>query len=147
MSKRIDVTGKSGATLSAKGSGLIYTKELGWLDLGHARGTDIRLLLNQFRSGEAGTKEYYRVSYRQQMSYRGTLFNTGRYVEWEVKKGRTRREIDSIALAMMMHTASLSSTGRPALAGLPTAGSAQRIWFLICWDFTRLSAPPITLIC
>ncbi|MDU5782106.1 MAG: hypothetical protein E6Z83_15070 [Pantoea sp.] len=107
MSKRIDVTGKSGATLSAKGSGLIYTKELGWLDLGHARGTDIRLLLNQFRSGEAGTKEYYRVSYRQQMSYRGTLFNTGRYVEWEVKKGRTRREIDSIALAMMMHTASL----------------------------------------
>jgi len=52
MSKRIDVTGKNGVTLSAKGSGLIYTKELGWLDLGHARGTDIRLLLNQFRSGE-----------------------------------------------------------------------------------------------
>lgn len=36
MSKRFDITDGSFAT--TKKQGLIYTEELGWIDLGHAQG-------------------------------------------------------------------------------------------------------------
>lgn len=43
MSKRTDILdGRQAATESY---GLVYTEVLGWIDLGHAQGTDIRALL------------------------------------------------------------------------------------------------------
>lgn len=43
MSKRIDIIdGKEAARVPY---GLVYTEVLGWIDLGHAQGTDIRNLL------------------------------------------------------------------------------------------------------
>ena len=83
--------------------GLLYSEVLGWLDMGHARGDDIRKLMAQFSSGEASGKPFYQVRYEQTMGL--SRFATGRFNAWEIKKGRTLREKQSIALAMMMSTA------------------------------------------
>ncbi|ELY2742604.1 hypothetical protein SMC28_003282 [Cronobacter turicensis] len=51
MSKREDIVdGRLSASLKY---GLIYTEVLGWIDLGHAQGNDIRKLLAQLEAGEA----------------------------------------------------------------------------------------------
>ncbi len=105
MSNRSDIIDKSRAILTRGASGLIYTEELGWIDLGHARGEDIENLLSQFRYGEVSGKDKYRISYKQKMVYKNYVFTTGRFAEWEVKRGRSRSEVESIALAIVMHTA------------------------------------------
>lgn len=122
MSKRSDITGNEGTFLSRTSRGLIYTQELGWLDLGHARGTDIAKLLEQFRRGESGIKSYYRISYRQTMVYKKPVFTTGRFVEWEVKRGRSCSEIASIALAIMMHTAYMFETWQTHFSWVTDSG-------------------------
>jgi len=83
--------------------GLLYSGVLGWLDMGHARGDDVRKLMAQFTTGEAGSESYYRVRYEQTMGI--SRFATGRFNAWEIKKGRTLKERQCIALAMMMSTA------------------------------------------
>jgi len=83
--------------------GLLYSEVLGWLDMGHARGDDIRELMAQFATGEASGKPYYLVRYEQTMGM--SRFNTGRFNAWEIKKGRTLTERRSIALTIMMNTA------------------------------------------
>lgn len=42
MSKRMDIT--DGMFATTKNYGLVYTEELGWIDLGHAQGNDARVL-------------------------------------------------------------------------------------------------------
>ncbi|MEH4804695.1 hypothetical protein PO350_16120 [Escherichia coli] len=42
MSKRNDIT--DGIFATTKKYGLVYTEELGWIDLGHAQGQDARIL-------------------------------------------------------------------------------------------------------
>lgn len=86
-------------------TGLIYTRVLGWVDLGHALGRDIQDLLAQFQQGECSSANYYPVTCEQRMRTR--FLATGRYIRWNIKKGRTLDEIYSIALAMMMRTACL----------------------------------------
>ncbi|MEX9251693.1 hypothetical protein [Pseudenterobacter timonensis] len=39
--------------------GLIYTEVLGWIDLGHAQGKDIKKLLWNINAGESSGREYY----------------------------------------------------------------------------------------
>lgn len=65
--------------------GLLYSDVLGWLDMGHARGDDVRQLMAQFSTGEAGNESYYRVRYEQTMGI--SRFTTGRFNVWEIKKG------------------------------------------------------------
>lgn len=61
MSKRSDIIdGKIAARVPY---GLVYTEVLGWIDLGHAQGTDIRALLRSIDSGESSGKECYDVTY------------------------------------------------------------------------------------
>jgi hypothetical protein len=43
--------------------GLVYTEVPGWIDLGHAQGTDIRILLRNLDCGESSGKEQYDVTY------------------------------------------------------------------------------------
>lgn len=83
--------------------GMIYSEVLGWLDMGHARGDDIRNLMMQFSTGESARQPWYPVRYEQTMGI--GRFSTGRFNVWEIKKGRNLRERQSIALAMMMSTA------------------------------------------
>ncbi|QKJ85271.1 hypothetical protein PMPD1_0290 [Paramixta manurensis] len=103
MSKRIDIIDPTIYTPNSRG--LIYTEVLGWIDLGHALGNDIRDILFQFQKGEATGSHYYLIHYEQTM--RNRYFGTGRHIRWNIKRGRSLSERHSIALAMMMQTASL----------------------------------------
>lgn len=104
MSKREDILDTS--RISSENGlkyGLVYSEVLGWIDMGHAQGDDIRSLMHLFSSGESSGKPYYPVRYEQTMRlYR---FATGRFNVWHIKKGRSLSEQRSIALAMMMNTA------------------------------------------
>ncbi|MFE8102520.1 hypothetical protein RBA71_13635 [Brenneria goodwinii] len=104
MSKRSEVIEPCDWTSNRK-TGLVYSNVLGWIDIGHAQGTDIISLLAEFRTGEAGKADYYQIDYTQKMHAFSKRFGTGKYVKWEIKKGRTVNEIHSIALGMMMMTA------------------------------------------
>ncbi|AVJ19257.1 hypothetical protein HF675_03440 [Serratia sp. JUb9] len=99
MSKRSEII--DGYKASTANRGLIYTEVLGWIDLGHARGDDVKKLMGKLREGEASGKKYYDVKYIQSMLARGVL-RTGKYIEWRIKRGRTYYEQQSITLAMMM---------------------------------------------
>ena len=104
MSKREDILDTSRLS-SEHGirSGLLYSEVLGWIDMGHARGDDIRDLMAKFSIGESSGEAYYQVRYQQTMGF--GRFSTGRFDIWQVKKGRTLQEKRSIALAMLMRTA------------------------------------------
>lgn len=65
MSKRSDIIdGKIAARVPF---GLVYTEVLGWSDLGHAQGKDIRTLLRKIEVGESSGQDRYDVSYSQSM--------------------------------------------------------------------------------
>lgn len=85
--------------------GLIYTEVLGWVDLGHAQGTDIRKLLRNIDIGESSGSEYYEVVYSQSMIDPTRTMKMGKFISWRIKRGRTYSERKSIALAMMMSLA------------------------------------------
>jgi hypothetical protein len=103
MSKRSEIVDGPAATLSKRG--LIYTEVLGWVDLGHAQGNDIRSLLLQFETGESGGRPYYDVTYFQDMRKFNKKIGTSKYTVWRIKKGVSRSEQFSIALAMMKKVA------------------------------------------
>lgn len=54
MSKRSEII--DGYKASTANRGLIYTEVLGWIDLGHARGDDVKKLMGKLREGEASGK-------------------------------------------------------------------------------------------
>ncbi|NIF20719.1 hypothetical protein [Candidatus Pantoea multigeneris] len=103
MSKRTDII--DGALAQSEDSGLVYTEVLGWVDLGHARGEDIKKLLRKMDEGEASIEEYYEVTYSQGMTAPYNLLRAGKMETWLIKKGRPLWERKSIALAMMMKLA------------------------------------------
>ena len=55
MSKRNDIT--DGIFATTKKYGLVYTEELGWIDLGHAQGQDARILKRKLEQEHFST--YY----------------------------------------------------------------------------------------
>ncbi|AIR00883.1 hypothetical protein [Pluralibacter gergoviae] len=85
--------------------GLIYTEVLGWIDLGHAQGTDIRKLLMDIDAGESSGSGRYDVTYSQSMVDPTRTLKMGKFIKWRIKRGRSYNERRSIALAMMMSLA------------------------------------------
>ncbi|CAE1146323.1 hypothetical protein [Serratia sp. Tan611] len=100
MSKRSDIIDSSQAHTASYG--LVYTEVLGWVDLGHAQGTDIKLLMDKLNTGELSGDERYDVTYSQSMTDRFKLTRMGRFIKWRIRRGRSYYERQSIALAMMM---------------------------------------------
>lgn len=100
MSKRSDII--EGALAAQARGGLVYTDVLGWVDLGHARGDDIRILMNKIDAGESMNAEYYDVTYAQSMVSPNQIIRVGKFIKWRIRKGRPYYERKSIALAMMM---------------------------------------------
>ncbi|GKV91767.1 hypothetical protein [Pectobacterium carotovorum] len=86
-----------------KNGRLIYTDQLGWIDLGHAKGDDARDLWGQLVSEPANPllKDYFLVNYSQAMRYR--RIQTGVHAQWKVKKGLPIETKRSIALSMMFY--------------------------------------------
>ncbi|MBW6641952.1 hypothetical protein KXT57_22565, partial [Salmonella enterica subsp. enterica serovar Weltevreden] len=107
MSKREEIKGNQ--KFDELKFGIVYTEVLGWLDMGHAGGDDISLLKQQFDAGESSGNKYYSVIYKQNMRIRSKTLRqemgTGKFTRWEIQRGRTQDEINSIMLAMMMNTA------------------------------------------
>ncbi|QGY30561.1 hypothetical protein [Pantoea cypripedii] len=103
MSKRSDIV--DGRQASGLKYGLIYTDVLGWVDLGHAQGTDIKILMNEINYGESCSQDYYNITYSQSMVDPLKKIKTGQYIKWRIKRGRPYHERQSIALAMMMTVA------------------------------------------
>lgn len=104
MSKRNDIIEPSEWTLDRK-TGLVYSETLGWIDIGHAQGSDIKNLLSDIKRGESGRDGYYEVIYSQKMFVYHRQFGTGKFVKWRIKQGLSACEKNSVALAMMMTTA------------------------------------------
>lgn len=103
MSKRSEIIdGRRSSDLSY---GLIYTEVLGWIDLGHAQGTDIRTLLRSIDYGEFSGKERYDVTYSQSMTDPTRTIKMGKFITWRIKRGRSFFDRRRIALAMMMSLA------------------------------------------
>lgn len=103
MSKRSDII--DGRYVDTQKVGLIYTEVLGWVDLGHARGDDVRDLLIEMARGEASGKEFYDIRYSQGMTSPFGLVRSGKMMTWRIRRGRPEWERRSIALAMMMSMA------------------------------------------
>ncbi|HAT1513686.1 TPA: hypothetical protein I8W54_002000 [Morganella morganii] len=105
MSKRDDII--DGKNYGRK-YGLIYTEVLGWIDLGHAQGNDIRELLRKIDAAESTTSEKstYDIHYSQSMVDPTRTMKMGKFVTWRIKRGRSYEERKSIALGMMMSVAS-----------------------------------------
>lgn len=100
MSKRSEII--DGAQAPYVNKGIVYTEVLGWVDLGHAQGTDIRELLRLIAQGESSGKEFYEVRYSQGMSGFSGELRSGKVMTWRIRRGRPYWEQKSIALAMMM---------------------------------------------
>lgn len=100
MSIREDIIDGSLAYSSRRG--LIYTEVLGWVDLGHAQGSDILKLWSQFQTGESQRDAYYEVTYSQSMADRRRFIRLGKFIKWRIRKGRTYPERQSIVLSIMM---------------------------------------------
>ncbi|BES84023.1 hypothetical protein PEC302107_17770 [Pectobacterium araliae] len=130
MSSRQDI--KDGALFDSLRNGLVYTKILGWLDMGHARGDDIRALQLQFQAGEANNVPYYTIMYDQSMYINrfNRCLGIGKYSTWVIRKGKTRDEINRIMLAMMMrirHPILKAYSLYHSSPGIPIAGLVVRI--------------------
>ncbi|XKD94360.1 hypothetical protein ACISK3_06690 [Morganella morganii] len=102
MSKRTDII--DGNEASKSRYGLIYTEVLGWIDLGHAQGTDIKDLLRRIDAAESTSskKSTYDIHYSQSMRSPVGNMKMGKFVTWRIKRGRSYSERESIALGMMM---------------------------------------------
>lgn len=70
MSKRTDIIDP--ATELSAPVGLVYSEILGWIDLGHALGRDIKRILEQMAEGEKGSAPCWVISNN------GVLMNVGR---------------------------------------------------------------------
>ncbi|MBW7982204.1 hypothetical protein [Enterobacillus tribolii] len=90
--------------ISIERGNLIYTQDLGWIDQGHAKGDDARLLWRQFTEEKeyALLKGYFSVNYVQSMSkYRVA---SGVQTQWFVKRGLPLNMKQSLAMTIMYHT-------------------------------------------
>lgn len=113
MSERSDIT--DGISYRGKDDGLIYTKNLGWIDLGHARGDDmLRLKALFFEEKDRKffpefNEWYFPVDYYQEMAKR--IKETNFYLWGGVKAPLMVRSCLSdgikkrLALTIMMKTA------------------------------------------
>lgn len=103
MSKRNDIV--DGRIAARVPYGLVYTEVIGWVDLGHAQGTDISNLLRNIDRCESSDAEHYDITYSQSMVDPSRSIRMGKYITWRIKRGRSHFDRRSIALAMMMSLA------------------------------------------
>ncbi|MDM4754648.1 hypothetical protein [Escherichia coli] len=115
MSKRNDIT--DGIFATTKKYGLVYTEELGWIDLGHAQGQDARILKRKLEQEHFSTYYdefhdwYFPVDYHQEMGIRKKIlgvdltFHTGVYTKVMVRSCLSPTLKARVALTLMYGTA------------------------------------------
>jgi hypothetical protein len=85
--------------------GLLYTKKVGWIDLGHARPGGAKKLWNKVRSEPSSwNDEYYVINYSEMMfiskKHMGTIGGAGVGKEFEIKRNLSLKEKKSVAMAI-----------------------------------------------
>ncbi|CEE94157.1 conserved hypothetical protein [Xenorhabdus nematophila str. Anatoliense] len=85
---------------------LVYTEKLGWIDLGHAKGDDAKLLMAAINAGDDTKESYFTIRYVQYMG-KGRNFRTSKITRWRVRRGLSLHDKKRIALTIMMYTSHL----------------------------------------
>ena len=86
--------------------GLIYTENLGWIDLGHANPAGAEMLWQQMIMPHGGDGTWFVVKYNQSMSSNvyGIKVTSGIYRKFLVRRGLTRPVLQRVALSIFMGT-------------------------------------------
>jgi hypothetical protein len=100
MSKRGDIV--DGTNAEARKFGLVYTRQCGWVDLGHANPASALGLWRDILASQAAAHQtgYSRVKYQQRMSKSGLSASAS--LQYEIKDGLTLPEQKAVALAIFM---------------------------------------------
>lgn len=115
MSSIGDIIDGTGAQIDTKRSGLVYTCNCGWIDLGHARPDAAAKLWESIREekGLQSGQHWYKVSFGESMSKFG--FKDGVSKSFAVAKGLLKEDKESVALAIYLSVShdfeKLQSTG------------------------------------
>ncbi|WP_252150199.1 hypothetical protein [Escherichia coli] len=151
MSKRNDIT--DGIFATTKKYGLVYTEELGWIDLGHAQGQDARILKRKLEQEHFSTYYdefhdwYFPVDYHQEMGIRKKIlgvdltFHTGVYTKVMVRSCLSPTLKARVALTLMYGTAKRFEAWQNSFIfnWYTDSGFSLRLdWFLSCiWNRPR----------
>lgn len=107
MTKRADIIDNTDRYITRDiRSGLIYTENLGWLDLGHANPSGAERLWSQMEMHRGGNSEYFEVNYYQDMKKNIYGINTtaGIYRRFLVRRGLSDHDLKGVALSIFMST-------------------------------------------
>lgn len=107
MTKRSDIIDNSDRYITRSSRyGLIYTENLGWIDLGHANPAGAAELWQQMTMPYGGNDDWFDVRYYQSMSKKlsGLRTTTGIYRRYLVRRGLSDHLLKGIALAIFMDT-------------------------------------------
>ncbi|EPH9714793.1 hypothetical protein P832_04447 [Enterobacter kobei] len=107
MTKRSDIIDNSDRYISRDTpKGLIYTENLGWIDLGHANPAGAERLWQQMVIPHGGDDTWFEVNYHQSMSthFAGISITTGIYRRFLVRRGLSERVLQGVALSIFMAT-------------------------------------------
>lgn len=107
MTKRSDIIDNSDRFITRDSRyGLIYTENLGWIDLGHANPAGAEDLWQQMTMRRGGDRDWFEVNYHQSMSKKigGLHTSTGIYTRYLVRRGLGDRVLKGVALSIFMST-------------------------------------------
>jgi len=107
MTKRSDIIDNSDRYITRNTpTGLIYTENLGWIDLGHANPTGAERLWQQMVMPRGGDDTWFDVNYDQSMSTNvfGIGITTGIYRRFLVRRGLSDRVLQGVALSIFIGT-------------------------------------------
>ncbi|UYM53889.1 hypothetical protein [Leclercia adecarboxylata] len=107
MTKRSDIIDNSDRYITRNTpSGLIYTENLGWIDLGHANPFGAERLWQQMIMPGAGGADWFEIHYHQSMSRNiaGLNTTTGIYRRFLVRRGLSEEVLRGVALSIFMST-------------------------------------------
>jgi len=107
MTKRSDIIDNSDRYITRNNQyGLIYTENLGWIDLGHANPAGAERLWQQMIMPRGGSNSWFEVHYHQSMSSKvyGMKITTGIYRRFLVRRGLSHPVLQRVALSIFMST-------------------------------------------
>ena len=107
MSRRSDIIDGSDRCITRDITyGLVFTDNLGWIDLGHANPGGAEHLWSQMTAYHSGNDGYFEVNYFQRMSKNiaGIRTSTGIYKKFHVRGGLSEPLLKSVALSIFLST-------------------------------------------
>lgn len=107
MTTRSDIIDNSNRFITRNTQyGLVYTENLGWIDLGHAHPAGAERLWQQMTMPSGGSNDWFEVNYHQSMSKKiaGMYTTTGIYRRFLVRRGLSEQVLKGVALSIFLNT-------------------------------------------